>query len=350
MDLGLLVLVAARVWGLDAATTLSDIDIEAAQRCVEAADRADRDDPICRASALLAAIVQQRPFRRDNEVIALLAAAQFLAQVGVVATFEPGEALGDLLTRIRSGQASPDDVIGHVLAHTHPHKERTAMFERFTPQARQAMAEAKRAAEELQHTFMGTEHLLLGLLAIEDGIGAQVLRDLGVSGGEVRRQVQDRVGTGPKAVVDHFPFTPRAKQALELSLRHTLNLGHDHIGTEHMLLGLLEVPDGLARQILEEIGVTLAFANERVTAALVAQGWTPPPKRSRRRLRLRGYPGVTVQPTSTPTHVRNQRVLAELTAIVSENDALRGEVSRLRQLLAEHHIDPGQPASGEKPA
>jgi ATP-dependent Clp protease ATP-binding subunit ClpA len=197
---------------------------------------------------------------------------------------------------------------------------------------------------------MGTEHLLLGLLAIEDGIGAQVLRDLGVNAGEVKRQVQDRLDSGPKAVVDHFPFTPRSKQALELSLRHALSLGNDYIDTEHMLLGLLEVPDGLARQILEEMGVTLAVAHERVTTALVAQGWTPPPKRPRRRLRLRGYPGVIGQPTSTPVEVRNRRLLTELTAIISENGALRSEVSRLRHLLAEHQIDPGQSASGEKPA
>src|SRR5262249_19814685 len=158
------------------------------------------------------------------------AAAQFLGQAGMVATFEPNEPLRGLLARIRSGHASAEDVIDHVLAHTRPHKERTAMFERFTPRARQAMAEAKRAAEELQHNFMGTEHLLLGLLAIEQGIGAQVLRDLGVSAAEVRQQVQDRIGTGPKAVVDHFPFTPRSKQALELSLRHALRFGHEYIG------------------------------------------------------------------------------------------------------------------------
>jgi hypothetical protein len=357
VDLSLLVLVAARVWGQDAATVLGDIDVEAAQKCVAAANQED-EDPLRQASALLSSIVRRRPFRRDNDVMALLAAAQLLGDAGVVVTFEADGRLRDLLVSIRSGDASLDNVVDHILERAQPQKqkeekketkERTDMFERFTPRARQVMAEAKHAAEELQHNFIGTEHLLLGLLGVEEGIGAQVLRDLGVTGVAVRRQVQDRAGPGPKAVVDHFPFTPRSKQALELSLRRALRLGNDYIGTEHMLLGLLEVRDGLACQILDDLGVTLAIAEARITAALVALGWTPS-KRVRRRLRLKGFPDVTWQPTRTPTQVRNQRLLGELSAIVAENDALRSEVSRLRHLLAEHRIDPGPATSGEQPA
>jgi hypothetical protein len=350
MDVSLLILVAARVRELDPETVLGELDIEAAQRCVDKAELEGADNPLRQASSLLYSIVRERPFRLANDLIALITAAQLLEQGGVIVTFQPEEGLMDLLARIKSGEAAIDEVEQYVRLRAPFHEEKTAMFERFTPRARQAMSEANHAAETLQHNFIGTEHLLLGLLAVTDGIGAQVLRELGVDGDEVQRQVRDRVGPGPKAVVGRYPFTPRSKQVLEQSLRNALSFGHNYIGTEHMLLGLLEVPDGLAAQILQGMGVTLAGAEEGVTGALTSRGWTPPPKRTRRRLWQRGFPTVTVQPTSPATQVRNQRLLQEMTAIITENDALRAEVTRLRRLLEDHEIDPGQPASGERPA
>jgi ATP-dependent Clp protease ATP-binding subunit ClpA len=273
-----------------------------------------------------------------------------LAEVGVVVTFEATPELWALLERLRSREAAVDEVVDFLDSYTECDEEKPTMFERFAPPARRVLSEAKHAAEDLRHNFIGTEHLLLGLLSVEDGIAAQVLHDLGVVSEEVKRGVQELVGSGPKAVVDNFPFTPRSKKTLELAFRHALSLGHNYIGTEHILLALLDVRDGVSGQIMKTMGVTRGRAEEKVIAALMAQGWTPPSKKARRRMRLHGFPPVTSPPTSPATQVRNQRLVEELTGIISENDALRAEVGQLRRLLEVHHIDPGQAAPGEEPA
>jgi Clp amino terminal domain, pathogenicity island component len=345
----LLLLVAASVRGLSAEDLVSQLDVEVAQECLNVARRRGAESPVHQACALLCSMVQERPFAQDNDLIALLVAAQLLGDAGVEVTFEPRPELWAVLDKVRSGDASVDDVVGFVRAESLLQKEKPAMFERFTPRARQVLSEAKTAAETLRHNFIGTEHLLLGLLSVEDGIGAQVLHDLGVGSEEVRRRVEQLVGPGPKAVVNKFPFTPRSKKTLELALRHALSFGHNYIGTEHILLGLLDLRDGVAVQILESMGVTARSAEEKVTAALAAHGWTPS-KKVRRRMRLQQFPSVTFQSTNPAAGVRNQRLLQEMTAIVTENDALRAEVNRLRHILEEHNLDPGQAGTGEQPA
>jgi ATP-dependent Clp protease ATP-binding subunit ClpA len=279
-----------------------------------------------------------------------MVAAQLLCEVGIVVTFEPTLELSALLDQLHSRDAVVDDVLDFVNSNSKCREEKPSMFERFTPRARQVLSEAKHAAEDLRHNFIGTEHLLLGLLAVEDGIAAHVLHELGVASGEVKWRVQELVGTGPKAVVDNFPFTPRSKKTLELAFRHALSFGQDYIGTEHILLGLLDVEEGLSSQILRAMGVSRGRAEEKITAALVAHGWTPPSKKARRRRRLQGFAPVTFPPTSPVTQVRNQRLVQELTGVISENDTLRAEIDRLRRLLDAHHVDPGQAAPGEQPA
>jgi hypothetical protein len=350
VDLSWLVLVASRVRGRTPEQVLGELDLDAAQRCLDAACREGADSPRRQASALLTSIVQEHPFAHDNDLIALMVAAQLLGEVGLVVTFEPTAELSALLDQLRSREAVVDDVLDFIASNSECHEEKPSMFERFTPRARHVLSEAKHAAEDLRHNFIGTEHLLLGLLAVEDGIAAQVLRDLGVVSGEVKRRIQELVGSGPKAVVDNFPFTPRSKKVLELAFRHSLSYGHDYIGTEHLLLGLVDVTDGVSGQILKTMGVTGSRVEEKVTATLLAQGWMPPSKKARRRLRLPGFPAVTFSPTGPATQARNQRLAQELTAIISENDTLRAEVDRLRRLLEAHNIDPGQPAPGEQPA
>jgi hypothetical protein len=352
MDLSQLLLIAARVIDVPAERLLQELDLEAAQSCLETAAEQTRGEPVHQASALLHAIVQSRPFGEHSDAVALIAAAHILEEADHLCTFQPTESLWQLLERIRSNDATINDVVNFVQSKTDDKtdEEKTGMFERFTPPARQAMSEAKHAAKMLHHNFIGTEHVLLGLLAVEEGIGAQVLREFGVAGDEVRRQVEALVGPGPKAVVDHFPFTPRSKKTLELALRNALGLGHDYIGTEHILLGILEVREGIAARILEGMGLTRRRAEDQIISALLAQGWTPPSKKARRRARHRAFEGFTLSPTSPGAAVRNQRLVNELTTIIKENDALRAEVSRLRQLLAEHDIDPGLPGAGEQPA
>ncbi|HEV2591713.1 MAG TPA: Clp protease N-terminal domain-containing protein [Gaiellaceae bacterium] len=130
------------------------------------------------------------------------------------------------------------------------------MFERFTERARQVVVYAQDEARGLQHNHIGTEHLLLGLLREEEGLGARVLESLGVTLEEARGQVAPSVRQRETATTGQIPFTPRAKRVLELSLREAVQLGHDYIGTEHVLLGLAAERKGAAARILLDLGVS----------------------------------------------------------------------------------------------
>jgi hypothetical protein len=142
-----------------------------------------------------------------------------------------------------------------------------APFARFRAPARAAIVHAQDEARDLDHEYIGTEHILLGLLRAEDGVAAPVLASLGVTLDDTRERVVAIVGRGPgEAAGGHVPFTPRAKKALELALRESLALGHDYIGTEHLLLGLSREGEGVAAQILEAKGAdpeTVRTAVER---------------------------------------------------------------------------------------
>ena len=129
------------------------------------------------------------------------------------------------------------------------------MFERFTERARQVVVFAQDEARLLKHNYIGTEHLLLGLLREEEGIGARVLMSFGVTIDVVREQVIRIIGVGEQAGVGKIPFTPRAKKILELALREAISLGHKYIGTEHILLGLLREGEGVALQVLLDFGL-----------------------------------------------------------------------------------------------
>jgi len=127
------------------------------------------------------------------------------------------------------------------------------MFERFTERARQVVVLAQDEARALRHNYIGTEHLLLGLLREQDGIAARVLDSLGITIEEVRVEVGRIVGEGDEATASQIPFTPRAKKVLELALREAQALGHHYIGTEHLLLGLVRENEGVAARILLEL-------------------------------------------------------------------------------------------------
>jgi ATP-dependent Clp protease ATP-binding subunit ClpC len=124
------------------------------------------------------------------------------------------------------------------------------MFERFTDRARKSVVWAQEEARGLQHNYIGTEHLLLGLMREGEGVAAQALTSLGLALTGVRDAVTGRVGLGKTKPVGHIPFTPRAKKVLELALREALKLQHNFIGTEHVLLGLVTEGEGVAAQIL----------------------------------------------------------------------------------------------------
>ncbi|HYY76385.1 MAG TPA: Clp protease N-terminal domain-containing protein, partial [Gaiellaceae bacterium] len=138
------------------------------------------------------------------------------------------------------------------------------MFERFTERARQVVVLAQDEARALKHNYIGTEHILLGLLREEEGLAARVLESLDITVEEVRAQVARIVGQGDEVTTGQIPFTPRAKKVLELALREALSLGHNYIGTEHILLGLLREGEGVAAQVLMKIGLDMQKIRQTV--------------------------------------------------------------------------------------
>jgi ATP-dependent Clp protease ATP-binding subunit ClpC len=150
------------------------------------------------------------------------------------------------------------------------------MFERFTDRARRVIVLAQEEAKLLNHNYIGTEHLLLGLIHEGDGVAAKALESLGISLEAVRDQVQDIIGKGQQKPGSHIPFTPRAKKVLELSLREALQLGHNYIGTEHILLGLIREGEGVAAQVLVKLGADLNSVRQQVIQLLAGyQGKEP---------------------------------------------------------------------------
>jgi ATP-dependent Clp protease ATP-binding subunit ClpA len=138
------------------------------------------------------------------------------------------------------------------------------MFERFSARARKVIVTAQEEARRFNHNYIGTEHLLLGMLAEPDGVAHQALATAGVTLDDVRVRVQAAVGMGKRAPSGHIPFTPSAKKVLELALREALDLRHDYIGTEHVLLGLIRERDGLGARLLTESGVDLLVLRLRI--------------------------------------------------------------------------------------
>ena len=142
------------------------------------------------------------------------------------------------------------------------------MFERFTDRARRVVVLAQDEARSLNHNYIGTEHLLLGLITEGEGVAAKALESLDINKDAVRTAVIDIIGEGEKPVEGHIPFTPRAKRVFELSLREALQLGHNYIGTEHLLLGLLKEGEGVASQVLIKLGADLGKVRQTVIELL----------------------------------------------------------------------------------
>jgi ATP-dependent Clp protease ATP-binding subunit ClpC len=247
------------------------------------------------------------------------------------------------------------------------------MFERFTDRARRVVVLAQEEARHLHHDYIGTEHLLLGLIHEGEGVAARALESLGISLEAVRAQVTEIIGQGQSAPTGHIPFTPRAKKVLELSLREALELGHNYIGTEHILLGLLREGEGVAAQILVRLGADRDRVREQVIQLL--SGYTGSVEAGAR---------TRLVHMTVPTDIReNEEQLAQVrqakeaaidaddferaaalrdkerqlwrrlaererawtagvdrAAVIHENHKLHREVERLRELLGRHGIDP----------
>ena len=142
------------------------------------------------------------------------------------------------------------------------------VFERFTDRARRVVVLAQEEARMLNHNYIGTEHILLGLVRERDGVAAKALDSLNIRLDAVRREVEEIIGQGQAVPRGHIPFTPRAKKVLELSLREALQLGHNYIGTEHILLGLIREGEGVAAQVLQKLGADLIRVRQTVIQLL----------------------------------------------------------------------------------
>src|SRR5438309_2620111 len=199
------------------------------------------------------------------------------------------------------------------------------MFERFTDRARRVVVLAQEEARLLNHNYIGTEHILLGLISEGEGVAAKALESLGISLEAVRQQVEEIIGTGSSSPQGHIPFTPRAKKVLELSLREALQLGHNYIGTEHILLGLIREGEGVAAQVLQKLGADLGRVRQQVIQLLSGYGSTQE-QRS----------GEQATPTGSPILDQFGR---NLTALASSNklDPVIGrekEIERVMQVLS----------------
>ena len=145
------------------------------------------------------------------------------------------------------------------------------MFERFTDRARRVIVLAQEESQRLSHNYIGSEHLLLGLLAEQEGVAARALQSLNVTLTAAREQVEEMIGPGQQTPRGHIPFTPRAKKILELALREALTMGSEVINTEHLLLGLIDEGDGVGAQILQRLGATAQAVREAVARLINAE-------------------------------------------------------------------------------
>src|SRR5437764_4514665 len=200
------------------------------------------------------------------------------------------------------------------------------MSNRFTERAQRVILIAQEEAKRLNHDYVGTEHILLGLIALGEGVAAQVLANLGVDLRRVRAEIEKIVGTGDNVMLlGEIPFTPRAKKVLELAVEEAQNMGHNYVGTEHLLLGLIREEEGVAARVLENLGIRLDVVKEEVIS-LLGEGQPQAPAHSH-----------SSRPKSkTPTLDEFGR---DLTQLSKENklDPVIGradEIERLIQILA----------------
>lgn len=201
------------------------------------------------------------------------------------------------------------------------------MFERFTDRARRVVVLAQEESQRLSHNYIGSEHLLLGLLAEREGVAARALESLNVTLTAAREQVEEIIGPGQQTPRGHIPFTPRAKKILELALREALTMGSEVIDTEHLLLGLIDEGDGVGAQILQQRGATAQAVREAVARLISAD-----PEAAE-----------VTGPGSEPRAVSvTRRVLTRVEALTEVKDLLASIDRRLSAIERHLGIDAGR--------
>jgi hypothetical protein len=339
LDLADLVVVASRTLGLEPEEVLGAAEFDFAAAELVLAEAARAEVPQRSAAVLLHGLVTRRPFGRRSDEVALMAALQLLALNRWTDRLGPPEAVRKLLDRVAAGDADVDEVTAWVYGHPaepgdwsvvgrigrarrlrrmRDKEERGSMFERFTNRARRVVVLAQEEARVLNHNYIGTEHLLLGLIHEGEGVAARALESLGVSLEAVRAQVEEIIGEGTEAPTGHIPFTPRAKRVIELSLREARQLRHNYVGTEHILLGLVREGQGVAAQVLVKLGADLPRVRQEVVQLLA---------------------GGKAEAEEVEEDLEAE-IVAAIDTVFAENRDLRREVRRLRELLRRHGIEP----------
>jgi prophage maintenance system killer protein len=412
IDLGALVVIAARALEEDVPAVLDLLDVAAAEAALAEADTsaADGPDPATRAAAhaaaLLGSLLRHRPLARGNEQAAMLCTVTFLAMNGWQVDLEPAESTATVVADLAAGRWPTADLAAwlsprisryQAVALTTPHEgrarttspakeapmhgwlpnlRRTArgrkgdlMFRRFSPRAREVIISAQQEARALHHNYIGTEHILLGLLRDREGVAGRALHVMGISPETVREQILDIIGEGKEEPSGHIPFTPRAKRVLELGVREAVQLGHLYVGTEHILLGLVREGDGVGWHVLSRLGVTVPKVRNLVLELVDQDRRTPsevisPPgiRDYDTRIELARQAkdaavdakdfdrAAAARESEKELLAERERLIAYWSAGVDvatlgrELDWLRDEVNRLQRLLLEHGIEPDQPA------
>ena len=235
------------------------------------------------------------------------------------------------------------------------------MFERFTDRARRVVVLAQEEARDLGHNYIGTEHILLGLLREQEGVAARALEALGVSLEAARQQVQEIIGKGEGMADGPIPFTPRAKKVLELSLREALQFGHNYIGTEHILLGLVREGDGVAAHVLVGLGADLLTVRAEVVNLLHevpdplnAPGEGPEVQarpRTARPPRPGRPPGMSVRVAGSGIQIESVNV--RISEVITRLDVIAERLAAIEEHLAEGRRPaaraPRKPAGAKKP-
>ncbi|MEU8221656.1 Clp protease N-terminal domain-containing protein [Kribbella sp. NPDC048915] len=317
------------------------------------------------AGVLLAGLVRARPFHGANRVVAVAVVLQFAALNHAELQLEPVEDVDDLLDRIASGAADVDAAARFVRSRLE-HRAVTAddlrehfetelmieeqllsfgleqewwrgiqMYERFSEPARQIVLRAQEEARQLDHVYVGTEHLLLGVTTSGTGIAARVLADLGITAPAVRELVVEIVGRGTGgASPARIPFTPRAKSTFELAWNQARERGAEQVGPEHLLLGLLDDGHGVAGQIITKLAESTDAVRRKLEQRM---DWR---KRSESVVAETVTNLAAEDPSTWTTYCRRHHLIAELNALLDENERLHEQVAALRDLLRRHNIDP----------
>jgi prophage maintenance system killer protein len=400
LDVADLVVIAGRTLQLDTDRVLELLDLTAADHALaEARSGTGSNDPATRAAGLLHALVRQRPLRRGNQQVALAAMLQFLALNGWQVDLDPPKATKAMVAELGAGTLDAGDVTDWLAPRLRPddraatcakeapmrrwlplvaemklatlRKQPAGMFRRFTDRARRAVQLAQEQARHLNHHYVGTEHLLLGLLSEGEGVAAKALASLGISLEAVRAQVEELIGHGQSIPAGHIPFTPRAKKALALSLREALQLGHKYIGTEHLLLALAREGEGVAAELLVGFGAGHARLRDQVLQLLTGEGaqagaWTRLVRMTvpadlhhydeqLAQVRREKETAIDVRDFGAAAALRDRekQLLAEklgrerewmagvdVQAVIAENQRVHRELERLRGLLRQHGIEP----------